>query len=354
MTELQIESDRLQARLSTLTAYGVATYKLPSSDNYFVWFVPLNLTALSELDQVSGMALDHQVTHLQLVAGIDQASNKIPIRNPDARIISDQGLARVFEEVFELHGVYREGATDPLFVYYVPLVAANRSDDGKTPFTIEASSPEVRREEPSHKLKLGATNGPMTVKAIETTYKGYRFRSRLEARWAVFLDSFNEEWQYEVEGFELPSGRYLPDFWLPRLHCWLEIKGVEPTSGETDRCYDLAHATDKPVAMAWGLPYAAQEYEGWRGKHAAERLKVHCFDATDGSAGNNWWDEAFWAIDKNGLLCLCSNNSIGSREFRTPSTQVCWYGMKQLWDIQSAIDEVHVNKAKSARFEFQR
>ena len=26
------------------------------------------------------------------------------------------------------------------------------------------------------------------IKAIETYYKGYRFRSRLEARWAVFFD----------------------------------------------------------------------------------------------------------------------------------------------------------------------
>ena len=27
------------------------------------------------------------------------------------------------------------------------------------------------------------------IKAIETVYKGYRFRSRLEARWAVFFDA---------------------------------------------------------------------------------------------------------------------------------------------------------------------
>lgn len=27
------------------------------------------------------------------------------------------------------------------------------------------------------------------IKAIDTYYKGYRFRSRLEARWAVFFDA---------------------------------------------------------------------------------------------------------------------------------------------------------------------
>ncbi len=29
------------------------------------------------------------------------------------------------------------------------------------------------------------------IKAIETRYKGYRFRSRLEARWAVFFDALS-------------------------------------------------------------------------------------------------------------------------------------------------------------------
>jgi hypothetical protein len=56
------------------------------------------------------------------------------------------------------------------------------------------------------------------VKAIETVYNGYRFRSRLEARWAVFFDALGVEYEYEPEGFELPSGRrYLPDF---RMQCY--------------------------------------------------------------------------------------------------------------------------------------
>lgn len=29
----------------------------------------------------------------------------------------------------------------------------------------------------------------MDIKPIETHYNGYRFRSRLEARWAVFFDA---------------------------------------------------------------------------------------------------------------------------------------------------------------------
>jgi len=63
------------------------------------------------------------------------------------------------------------------------------------------------------------------IKAIETVYNSYRFRSRLEARWAVFFDTLGVPYEYEPEGFELRGGnRYLPDFWLPTCDCWLEIK----------------------------------------------------------------------------------------------------------------------------------
>lgn len=62
------------------------------------------------------------------------------------------------------------------------------------------------------------------VKEIDTNYKGYNFRSRLEVRYAVFLDSFNEKWYYEVEGCELKSGWHLLDFWLLRLECWFNME----------------------------------------------------------------------------------------------------------------------------------
>lgn len=64
----------------------------------------------------------------------------------------------------------------------------------------------------------------MNIKAIETVYKGYRFRSRLEARWAVFFDALGVPYEYEKEGYDLDGMWYLPDFWLPEQKCWVEIK----------------------------------------------------------------------------------------------------------------------------------
>lgn len=64
------------------------------------------------------------------------------------------------------------------------------------------------------------------IKPVETEYNGYRFRSRLEARWAVFFDAAGIKYEYEPEGFETEDGtRYLPDFYLPELHTYVEVKG---------------------------------------------------------------------------------------------------------------------------------
>ena len=72
----------------------------------------------------------------------------------------------------------------------------------------------------------------MNFQAIPTTYRGQRFRSRLETRWAITLDHYGYERVYgpAVET-DVP---YLPDFWLPRFDAYLEVKwgSILPTYGE--------------------------------------------------------------------------------------------------------------------------
>ena len=90
------------------------------------------------------------------------------------------------------------------------------------------------------------------IKAIETVYNGYRFRSRLEARWAVFFDMLGIKYEYEKEGYDLNGVSYLPDFWLPELKRWIEIKGQEPTEEEKGKAYQLANLTRYPVYIFAG------------------------------------------------------------------------------------------------------
>lgn len=63
------------------------------------------------------------------------------------------------------------------------------------------------------------------IKPIETIYNGYKFRSRLEARWAVFFDAMGIEYEYEPEGIEVNGCKYLPDFYFPELELFGEVKG---------------------------------------------------------------------------------------------------------------------------------
>lgn len=76
------------------------------------------------------------------------------------------------------------------------------------------------------------------VNSIRTLYHGVEFRSRTEARWAVYFDLCGCRWEYEPEGYsvELPDGnvKYLPDFYVHNVkyrnqhHDGLivEVKGV--------------------------------------------------------------------------------------------------------------------------------
>lgn len=101
-----------------------------------------------------------------------------------------------------------------------------------------------------------------TIKAIETVYNGYRFRSRLEARWAVFFDALGVKYEYEKEGFDLgEAGKYLPDFWLPKQKCWVEIKASEPSSDEESKAHALAKVSGYNVFIFFGdIPIPDEPY----------------------------------------------------------------------------------------------
>lgn len=93
------------------------------------------------------------------------------------------------------------------------------------------------------------------IHALETWWHGFRFRSRTEARWAVFFSHLGIHFQYEPEGYKLPDGKwYLPDFWLPQIRAWAEVKGSAPTTDEMIRCEQLASGTGRLVLILDGPP----------------------------------------------------------------------------------------------------
>ncbi len=84
----------------------------------------------------------------------------------------------------------------------------------------------------------------MKISAIPTEYKGVRFRSRLEAKWAAFFDLCEWPWSYEPVDLKF----YVPDFLLrfdrPLL---VEIKPLM----SFDESNELNHAKSKARSSGW-------------------------------------------------------------------------------------------------------
>jgi len=78
------------------------------------------------------------------------------------------------------------------------------------------------------------------LKAITTIYNGNRFRSRLEARWAVFFDCMGWVYEYEENGYQLPSKWYLPDFYFRQWNCYAEVKPVQLSYDEIKLVKELS------------------------------------------------------------------------------------------------------------------
>lgn len=144
------------------------------------------------------------------------------------------------------------------------------------------------------------------MKAIETHYAGCRFRSRLEARWAVFFNTLKWDWQFEPEGFQLDSGWYLPDFLVqvgkPAQGCgerWIEVKPFKKEKSDPcpidPRWQDLARGSKTPIMTVYGMHRVGDGCEArWKsrkiGPHAG-RISVRGEDPT--LLGPFWTEEPF-------------------------------------------------------------
>lgn len=187
------------------------------------------------------------------------------------------------------------------------------------------------------------------MEIIETHYDNCHFRSRLEARLAVFFNYLRTPYEYEKEGYNLDGESYLPDFFLPEVTLrgglkhfstfteediicspgvWLEVKGQDPTKEEDRLCEKLGHFTNIPTVIIKGLPDIDQSWnfsQIWP-----------------------WWDEGMVF-----MKCFrCGAVKIEFLESNYSECGRCGYSEDGMWkhpDILSAL-----RHAKSARFEFGR
>lgn len=146
------------------------------------------------------------------------------------------------------------------------------------------------------------------LKAIETQYKGCLFRSRLEARWAVFFDAMELDWVYEHEGYELGKyGRYLPDFYFPSSDLYIEIKPPRPSQRELLKPIALAKFFQKRViVLAGSIPnegrYIPTEIDGENGILITWDKLLECRKC------NGIWLSSKDDCSCSALVCDCSDD----------------------------------------------
>lgn len=191
-----------------------------------------------------------------------------------------------------------------------------------------------------------------TIKAIETKYKGYKFRSRLEARWAVFFDSAQIPWEYEKEGYTLRTGEcYLPDFYLPEQNIFVEVKGEMPNDDYMRKLAQFGAEIEKSVLVLNGIFEMNQEYS------------LFCFNEPNGKIPELEWRstqislhpffEGLWFYGGKGSCfentCLVNLNRKILNHFLDIPTDYLSYKTKEamLETTKKSIDAM-----KQARFEF--
>lgn len=123
------------------------------------------------------------------------------------------------------------------------------------------------------------------IKAIETKFRGYQFRSRLEARWAAFFELIGWKWDYEPVDFN----GWIPDFAIygHRL-VYVEIKPVVEFPNDVEQkviasgCKEEVLVLGQTCILPNGNDLKPDHQFGWLGEWCyeshLEEKRVICFD----------------------------------------------------------------------------
>lgn len=85
-------------------------------------------------------------------------------------------------------------------------------------------------------------------------HNGYRLRSYTELVWARVLDAADIFYLYEPDLIHVGDGFYLPDFWLPNVGIYVEVKGKYPTEEEIRKADAVMDRTGKEVVFLIARP----------------------------------------------------------------------------------------------------
>jgi len=168
----------------------------------------------------------------------------------------------------------------------------------------------TRSQSKRRNTNSGAETYPQTSAdmALTTHYSGIKFRSRLEARTAVFMDSVGVQWKYEVFTCRFPEGlskrTYTPDFFLPDQQMFVEIKPAFPHIDEIKACEMFVKTTGMPIVLLYGstlgAPYRSSADDGGRYYAHAEVQRGMMWDIDGELIGGH----VVWVMNETGAVEL--------------------------------------------------
>jgi hypothetical protein len=107
----------------------------------------------------------------------------------------------------------------------------------------------------------------MSVRCVRPDYPEIVFDSILEARWSCVLDGLGLPWEREPVEFDLPSGRYTPDFRIFGGYdevFWIEVKGPWPNAREFEVATEVNIYAETPLMILSGdIPRQANGGTAW-------------------------------------------------------------------------------------------
>lgn len=153
-------------------------------------------------------------------------------------------------------------------------------------------------------------------------YRGSRFRSEIEARWAVFWDEVKVLWEYEKRPFPLNTGFVVPSFWLPEVRggVWVEVVASYPEPWQQEMAEELAQQTKQEVFFLGEVSPPGEESSSWDSAMVFFP-ENGCFDV------DYWW-------------CQCRHCKRVGLEFQGDASRFCQFATS--WEQEG---EAHATPA---------
>jgi hypothetical protein len=174
------------------------------------------------------------------------------------------------------------------------------------------------------------------LKPIETLFNGHRFRSRLEARWAVFFTVLEVPYDYEPEGYRFERYAYLPDFLMPSWNVFVEIKPIKPRIDEMQRFIAFAQHAEKSLLIFYGNASADGHRVIWCSPDGLQGDDLQLAACRE-RCGQMFIQNETWGIQA--IAPLTGHDCLNG---------ICYFSWPLIWNqLRDAFDA-----AQGARFEF--